>query len=119
MINNSEVCTKDLDKLENIDVINDLGENANDSLEQKSAKALHQYKIISRYVLLVLGIAISLLFGCRFLHLINNNEKIIDIYLQSRDWHILVIYGISMAFTASMIITPFIYLLSYLKNLSK
>lgn len=115
----SDIDTKDLDKLKDSFVQEESGENQDDSLEQKAVKWLNRYKTILRYALFIVGIIIITVFVCRYLHLINSNEKIISIYLQTVDWHVYVIYGISLAFTGSMIATIFLSLLNYLKFLSK
>lgn len=115
----SDIDTKELDKLHGSSVQEESGENQDDSLEQKAAKTLNYYKTILRYALFIVGIIIIAVFVCRYLHLINSNEKIISIYLQTVDWHVYVIYGISLAFTGSMIATIFLSLLNYLKFLSK
>lgn len=115
----SDIDTKELDKLQESLVQEESGENLDDSLEQKAAKSLNCYKTRLRYALFIVGIIIIVIFGCRYLHLINSNEKIISIYLQTADWHVYIIYGISLAFTGSMIATVFLSLLSYLKFLSK
>lgn len=115
----SDIDTKELDKLQESFVQEESGENQDDSLEQKVAKSLSFYKKVLRYALFLVGIIIIAVFVCRYLHLINSNEKIISIYLQTVDWHVYVIYGISLAFTGSMIATIFLSLLSYLKFLSK
>lgn len=115
----SDIDTKELDKLQGSFVQEESGENQDDSLEQKVAKSLSFYKKVLRYALFLVGIIIIAVFVCIYLHLINSNEKIISIYLQTVDWHVYVIYGISLAFTGSMIATIFLSLLSYLKFLSK
>nr|DAU00815.1 MAG TPA: TrbC/VIRB2 family [Caudoviricetes sp.] len=115
----SDIDTKELDKLQGSSGQEESGENQDDSLEQKVAKSLNRYKTWLRYTLFIVGIIIIIIFGCRYLHLINSNEKIISIYLQTADWHVYVIYGISLAFTGSIIVTVFCSLLSYLKFLSK
>lgn len=115
----SDIDTKELDKLHGSSVQEESGENQDDSLEQKAAKTLNYYRTILRYALFIVGIIIIIIFGCRYLHLINSNEKIISIYPQTVDWHVYVIYGISLAFTGSMIATIFLSLLNYLKFLSK
>lgn len=115
----SDIDTKELDKLQGSSGQEESGENQDDSLEQKVAKSLNRYKTWLRYTLFIVEIIIIIIFGCRYLHLINSNEKIISIYLQTADWHVYVIYGISLAFTGSIIVTVFCSLLSYLKFLSK
>lgn len=115
----SDIDTKELDKLKDSFVQEESGENQDDSLEQKIAKSLSFYKKVLRYALFLVGIIIIAVFVCRYIHLINSNEKIISIYLQTVDWHVYVIYGISLAFTGSMIATIFLSLLNYLKFLSK
>ena len=115
----SDIDTKELDKLQGSSGQEESVENQDDSLEQKVAKSLNRYKTWLRYTLFIVGIIIIIIFGCRYLHLINSNEKIISIYLQTADWHVYVIYGISLAFTGSIIVTVFCSLLSYLKFLSK
>lgn len=119
MLQTSDIDTKELDKLKNSFVQEESGENQDDSLEQKAVKRLNCYKTILRYALFIVGIIIITVFVCRYLHLINSNEKIISIYLQTVDWHVYIIYGISLAFTGSMVATIFLSLLSYLKFLSK
>lgn len=119
MLQTSDIDTKELDKLKNSFVQEESGENQDDSLEQKAVKKLNCYKTILRYALFIVGIIIITVFVCRYLHLINSNEKIISIYLQTADWHVYIIYGISLAFTGSMIATIFLSLLNYLKFLSK
>lgn len=93
----------------------DTGENKIDSLEQKHQGRLNYYRIIARYLLLAVGIAVISIFTLRYLHLVNSNEKIIDLYLTYHDWQIFIIYAISMCFTASLIIAIFVALLKFHK----
>ena len=57
------------------------------------------------------------MFSIRYLPLINSSEKVIDIYLKTKDWKVYVIYGISLAFTASMTVGVFVAMQKYLKSL--
>lgn len=112
----TDINTKDLDDLDETK-ISSVSENKEDSLEQKFARELNLYKKIARYSLLSIGIWLILLFSLRYLHLINSCERVIDIYLKTKDWQVYVIYGISLAFTASMTVGVFVAMQKYLRSL--
>ncbi len=80
-------------------------EAQSDLKESEYRARLNWFFIASRYTILVLASATVLIFGCRYLHLINEYKQVINLYLAGKDWQVIVIYSLSLAFTAGLIVS--------------
>ena len=80
-------------------------EAQSDLKESEYRARLNWFFITSRYTILILASATVFIFGCRYLHLINEYRQVIDLYLDGKDWQVIVIYSLSLAFTAGLIVS--------------
>lgn len=86
-------------------LLTEVKEDPKDSIEAKYRERLYFFRYVARYVILILASVAVVIFGTRYLHLINGYEKMTDLYLANKDWQIIVIYALSLAFTAGLIVS--------------
>lgn len=95
----------------------DIGASADDSVALKHQNRLNWFRLIGCYILCCFGLSLLALFSFRYLHLINGYEKVIDVYIRNHDWQIYLIYGLSLAFTAGMVVSVFYALLTLIRKI--
>lgn len=86
-------------------LLTEVKEDPLDSIEARYRERLYFFRYVARYVILFLATAAVFVLGFRYLHLINSYEKMTDLYLANKDWQIIVIYALSLAFTAGLIVS--------------
>ena len=101
-----EIIDPDLSEKELQNLKIDISKEEQSDLRESEYRArLNWFFIASRYTILVLASATVFIFGCRYLHLINEYRQVIDLYLDGKDWQVIVIYSLSLAFTAGLIVS--------------
>lgn len=99
------------------DLSEEIGTSSDDSIALKHQNRLNWFRFIGGCIMCVVGIFLLSIFCYRYVSLLNGYEKIIEMYTLERDWQIYIIYGLSLAFTAGMIVSVFYAVLGLIKHL--
>ncbi len=94
-------------------------EAQSDLIEEKYRRRLNFFRILARYITLGFASVVIVIFGCRYLHLINGYEKVTKLYLSCKDWQVIVIYALSLAFTAGLIVSVLVVMVKLIKSKNK
>lgn len=81
------------------------GENQANSIEIKYRGRLTFFKIFAHWALLALGSVLIVVFIYRYVLLLDSYKEVTTLYLVEKDWEIVVIYALSLAFTSALLVS--------------
>lgn len=95
----------------------EIGTSSDDSIALKHQNRLNWFRLVNGCIMCLVGIFLLAVFCYRYISLLDGYEKVIEMYTLERDWQIYIIYGLSLAFTAGMIVSVFYAVLGLIKHL--
>lgn len=95
----------------------EIGTSSDDSIALKHQNRLNWFRFIGGCMMSVVGLILLFVFVYRYISLLDGYEKVIEMYMLEQDWQIYIIYGLSLAFTAGMIVSVFYAVLGLIKHL--
>lgn len=98
---NRKITEPDIANSESVDVV------MSDQISQKFQQKMNMFRVIGSYAVGVVGIILICIFSYRYCSLLAAYQQIIDQYLLQKDWQIFVIYGLSLLFNTSVLVSLF------------